>query len=178
MHPTRCWEGVVAVRLGCRSYISISELESVHRSVCELVICLIVCVPPSSAAPASTGSTGSRFVGFYRAGLSVLSPCQRPADALPTPCRRPADALRTPRYKHAMKVGDSLQPTHPIRLGLALNFSVFHYEILGESEEACKIAKAAFDEAIAELDTLSEESYKDATLIMQVSGLGVAGMPR
>ncbi len=30
------------------------------------------------------------------------------------------------------------------------------------------MAKQAFDEAIAELDTLSEESYKDSTLIMQL----------
>ena len=33
---------------------------------------------------------------------------------------------------------------------------------------ACQLAKQAFDEAIAELDTLSEESYKDSTLIMQL----------
>lgn len=61
-----------------------------------------------------------------------------------------------------------LPSTHPIRLGLALNFSVFYYEIMNSSERACHLAKQAFDEAIAELDTLSEESYKDSTLIMQL----------
>ena len=35
-------------------------------------------------------------------------------------------------------------------------------------DRACHIAKQAFDDAIAELDTLSEESYKDSTLIMQL----------
>ena len=33
---------------------------------------------------------------------------------------------------------------------------------------ACHLAKQAFDEAISELDTLNEESYKDSTLIMQL----------
>ncbi|GFY85839.1 general regulatory factor 10 [Actinidia rufa] len=61
-----------------------------------------------------------------------------------------------------------LSPTHPIRLGLALNFSVFHYEISSSPERACHLAKQAFDEALAELDSLSEESYKDSTLIMQL----------
>ena len=36
---------------------------------------------------------------------------------------------------------DKMQPTHPIRLGLALNFSVFHYEIQGEPDKACHLAK-------------------------------------
>lgn len=62
----------------------------------------------------------------------------------------------------------NMAPTHPIRLGLALNYSVFHYEIENNQQEACQLAKTAFDEAIAELDKLSEESYKDSTLIMQL----------
>merc|ERR1719265_2673640 len=72
-------------------------------------------------------------------------------------------------YKAASDIAmTELPPTHPIRLGLALNFSVFYYEILNSPDRACRLAKAAFDDAIAELDTLSEESYKDSTLIMQL----------
>lgn len=72
-------------------------------------------------------------------------------------------------YKSASDVAvTELPPTHPIRLGLALNFSVFYYEILNSPDRACHLAKQAFDDAIAELDTLSEDSYKDSTLIMQL----------
>jgi 14-3-3 protein beta/theta/zeta len=77
-------------------------------------------------------------------------------------------------YEDAMSVADQtpdaggMAPTHPIRLGLALNYSVFHYEIENAPDKACQMAKKAFDDAIAELDTLSEDSYKDSTLIMQL----------
>merc|ERR1712159_627746 len=72
-------------------------------------------------------------------------------------------------YKSAQDIAlTELPPTHPIRLGLALNFSVFYYEILNSPDRACRLAKQAFDDAIAELDTLSEDSYKDSTLIMQL----------
>lgn len=72
-------------------------------------------------------------------------------------------------YQEALDVAKAkMAPTHPIRLGLALNYSVFFYEILNSPDRACQLAKQAFDDAIAELDTLNEDSYKDSTLIMQL----------
>ncbi len=83
--------------------------------------------------------------------------------------RKDSAAKALEAYSNASSIANSdLPPTHPIRLGLALNFSVFYYEILNSPDRACHLAKQAFDDAIAELDTLSEESYKDSTLIMQL----------
>merc|ERR1712173_393861 len=72
-------------------------------------------------------------------------------------------------YQEASNVAETdLAVTHPIRLGLALNYSVFQYEVLANPDEACKMAPTAFEDAIAELDNVAEDSYKDSTLIMQL----------
>lgn len=72
-------------------------------------------------------------------------------------------------YGKAMSIAEQhLEATHPIRLGLALNYSVCYYEILKDKKRACDLAKSAFDLAIAGLDKLPEASYKDSTLIMQL----------
>ena len=44
-------------------------------------------------------------------------------------------------FPHADIALTELPPTHPIRLGLALNFSVFYYEIMNSPEKACQLAK-------------------------------------
>ncbi|KXJ12449.1 14-3-3-like protein [Exaiptasia diaphana] len=83
--------------------------------------------------------------------------------------REDKEAKSEKAYTEASEEGQKkLPPTHPIRLGLALNFSVFYYEIKNQPDKACELAKKAFDDAIAELDQLKEESYKDSTLIMQL----------
>merc|ERR1712014_372923 len=65
-------------------------------------------------------------------------------------------------YEAAQDVATKDLPvTHPIRLGLALNYSVFQYEVLSNPDEACKMARTAFEDAIAELDNVAEDSYKD-----------------
>jgi 14-3-3 protein epsilon len=72
-------------------------------------------------------------------------------------------------YQQALELASSEMPsTHPIRLGLSLNYSVFFYEVKEMPTEACTMAKTAFDQAIAELDNLDEEQYKDSTTIMQL----------
>uniref|UniRef100_A0A7S3MEG3 14-3-3 domain-containing protein n=1 Tax=Spumella elongata TaxID=89044 RepID=A0A7S3MEG3_9STRA len=79
-----------------------------------------------------------------------------------------ADSAET-AYADAAKVAEKdLAVTHPIRLGLALNYSVFLYEVQSKPDEACKMARTAFEDAIAELDNVAEDSYKDSTLIMQL----------
>lgn len=75
----------------------------------------------------------------------------------------------TDHYKSAYEIAKKkLAETHPTRLGLALNYSVCYYEILKQPEKACSLAKEAFDAAIQKLDSLTDESYKDSTLIMQL----------
>merc|ERR1712083_153785 len=49
-------------------------------------------------------------------------------------------------YEEAQTIATKdLAVTHPIRLGLALNFSVFQYEVLANPDEACKMARTAFE---------------------------------
>ena len=83
--------------------------------------------------------------------------------------RKEVSAAANEAYMAASTVAsEQLSPTHPIRLGLALNYSVFFYEILNSPEKACNLAKTAFDEALREIDSVTEETYNDSTLIMQL----------
>ena len=54
-----------------------------------------------------------------------------------------------------------------MRLRLSLAYARFLSDQKGDAEEAAKVAKGAFDDAISELDTLSEDSYSESTLVMQ-----------
>ena len=48
-----------------------------------------------------------------------------------------------------------LPPSHPIRLGLALNFSIFYHDLMSQPARACQLAKNAFDEVHLFLTNLS-----------------------
>ena len=72
-------------------------------------------------------------------------------------------------YKEAYEISNKeMSITNSTRLGLDLNFSVFYYEIKGLKEEACTIAKNAFDESMKSLDDLEKSKAKDTLLIIQL----------
>ncbi|KAG5490207.1 hypothetical protein JKF63_00326 [Porcisia hertigi] len=72
-------------------------------------------------------------------------------------------------YQKATDVANSsLAPTHPIRLGLALNFSVFYYEIMKEHEKGFQLARQAYDEAVTELETLEDDAYHESNTIVRL----------
>lgn len=72
-------------------------------------------------------------------------------------------------YKEAYEIADKNIPiSNPIRLGLALNLSVFYYEIKDMKEEACAIATNSFNEAMSVLDDLEKLKAKDTLLIIQL----------
>jgi 14-3-3 protein epsilon len=72
-------------------------------------------------------------------------------------------------YKAAFDIAEKEIPiSSSTRLGLALNFSVFYYEIKNLKAEACQIAKNAFEESIKILDELEDKKAKDTILIIQL----------
>ena len=94
-----------------------------------------------------------RYIAEYSSGDTKNASAQKALQAY-------ADAGQIAR--------DSLSSTHPVKLALYLNHSVFYYEIMQNPEKACGMARQAFDEAIADLDNVEDDYYKDATLIMQL----------
>jgi 14-3-3 protein epsilon len=72
-------------------------------------------------------------------------------------------------YESAMQIAQAeLTKANPAYLGLALNYSVFLYEIIGQKQNAIDLADKSFKDAVDLLDELSEGQYSEATLILQL----------
>ena len=71
-------------------------------------------------------------------------------------------------YNNAEKFSKSLNACNPIRLGLALNYSVFHYEVMNNHKKACVLGEAALTEALEKIDDVDEETFRDAKSIIEL----------
>ena len=66
-------------------------------------------------------------------------------------------------YESATDDSKNLSSINPISLGLALNFSVFYYEVMGNHEKACSIAKDVLDVANKEISAIEDPDENDST---------------
>ena len=71
-------------------------------------------------------------------------------------------------YQLAQTSSESLNPCNPIRLGLALNFSVFHYEVMNNHKQACELGENALSDALEKIDDVDEETFRDAKSIIEL----------
>jgi hypothetical protein len=72
-------------------------------------------------------------------------------------------------YTRATEISSKeLNPCNPIRLGLALNFSVFHFEVIGDHKTACTLCENALNTAVDNIDDCDEETFRDAKSIMEL----------
>jgi hypothetical protein len=73
-------------------------------------------------------------------------------------------------YQEAFDIAkDKMQPTHPIRLGLALNFSVFYYEILNAPDKACQLAKQVLTRSrFSGVTQSAQDAYSEAFELAKV----------
>ncbi len=61
-----------------------------------------------------------------------------------------------------------LPACNPIKLGLALNFSVFNYEVLKDHATACNLADTALSQALDKIDDLEEDDFRDSKSIIEL----------
>ena len=71
-------------------------------------------------------------------------------------------------YEQADKLSKGLNACNPIRLGLALNYSVFHYEVMNDHKKACELGEVALSEALEKIDDVDEETFRDAKSIIEL----------
>ena len=71
-------------------------------------------------------------------------------------------------YKEAETLSKDLNACNPIRLGLALNFSVFYYEVMNDHKKACELGEVALTEALEKIDDVDEETFRDAKSIIEL----------
>ena len=146
-----------------KTYKHVIEGELTQK--CELILNLL----NSILLPKAKGSEYKIFLnkmrGDYYRYMAEYSEGQSKASAADL-AGKAYDVTRELVFQDEKNGG--LSATHPQRLGLALNYSVFYYEIKKDVAKASEIARDAFDEAIADLDNIDDDYYKDATLIMQL----------
>merc|ERR1711862_59324 len=84
------------------------------------------------------------------------------------PKRQEIAASAASTYEQGLKQAEALESCNPVRLGIALNCSVFQHEVLRETQKAVDTATVAFNTAAAEIENFSPERKQDSMLTIQL----------
>jgi 14-3-3 protein epsilon len=127
--------------------------EELYRN-CDEIIALIRSEVLAKAADDESRAFFLKMIGDYCRYIAESAKDDRLA-------RTKTDALGS--YDEASKIAEkSLNACNSIRLGLALNFSVFHYEVMQDVSKACELGDKALQDALDKLDDCDEETFRDA----------------
>lgn len=136
------------------------KIEGEITSICQDIIDLLDKNVLPLASSAESKVYYLKMKGDYLRYLSEISS---------TESRESVSKKAQEAYQAATDLAEKdLPPINTTRLGLALNYSVLFYEILNEPKAACELAQKAFDDALRDIDSVDDNTYKDSTMIMQL----------
>ena len=72
------------------------------------------------------------------------------------------------QYANAEKFSATLSSSHPVKLGLILNSSVFHYEVMEDHKKAINMTEKGLKDALKTIDSIEEELFRDSKAIIEL----------
>ena len=137
-----------------------TKIENELYANCDEIVSLIRTEVLSKDASAESKAFFLKMIGDYNRYISESA-----KEARLENCKN--DALSA--YEEASVIAEKdLGACNSIRLGLALNFSVFHYEVMQNVKKACELGDKALQDALNKLDDCDEETFKDAQSIIEL----------
>jgi len=134
-----------------------SQIESKLQTDCQKIINIINTRVLSGGCSDEAKAFFVKMVGDYYRYIAESA-----KDALLEDVKNKAKAA----YEQANNI--DLPACNPIKLGLALNFSVFNYEVLKDHSKACELADNALQSALDKIDELEEDDFRDAKSIIEL----------
>lgn len=143
-----------------------AKVEQEMRLICDRVMRLL----DEKLIPGSEGSVQCNVFYWKMKGdyLRYLAEFLQSA-ATASESRDDVIARAAAAYETATELAKQLPHTNIVRLGLALNYSVFYYEIKGCPQVACRIANETYKQAMKEMHSQQPNfQHNDISVILQL----------
>uniref|UniRef100_A0A7S0FXW7 14-3-3 domain-containing protein n=1 Tax=Pyrodinium bahamense TaxID=73915 RepID=A0A7S0FXW7_9DINO len=137
-----------------------SKVEAELAAICDKALKLLKTHLVPTAPPGEAKTFYLKMTGDYHRYLAEFAEGDARA--------RSAEEAKVAYTEGMSEAEKNLPEVHPVRLGLALNFSVFQHEVLRDTQSAIKTAKTALHQSAEQIGSVPEESRNDAVLTMQL----------